>query len=325
MKSFRTTMELPELEMIQRSNPIATLGSCFSDVLGLRLKTYKWATEVNPFGVHYHPLAICSLLSLANSGERLPDDLFLESDGAFYHYYLPRTIFAESREALEDAFQSRSAQLKKTLLDPEGVAFLTFGTSFIYEREGRWVSNCHQQSSKLFQKRLLTVDEMLASFSAMLDRLPSTLRFVLTLSPVRHIKDTLPLNSLSKSLLRVFLHEALQRWPDRCSYFPAYEILVDDLRDYRFYADDMIHPSEAAVDYIWDLFVKNYLTSEARRFVAEWTTIRSRLLHRHQRPSSAAAQSFAAKLLRDLDSFPGIDVREEKALLQAHLRESGPV
>lgn len=324
MKSFRTSIELPELGWLQKSDPVATVGSCFSDAFGTRLQAYKWEVAANPFGIQYHPLAICSLLQSAIDEEALPETLFLEHDGAVYHYFLPRTIFAESKEALEEIVRTRRAHLRDVLLKPRSVLFLTFGTAFVYEKEGQWVANCHQQNMRLFQKRLLTIEEMISAFADLLKVLPAEQRIVLTLSPVRHIRDTMPLNSLSKALLRVFIHEVLQRWPERCSYFPAYEIVMDDLRDYRFYAEDMIHPNEVAIDYIWSLFLKSYVAEEAQRFVKEWTGIRARLLHRPQRPSSPAAQAFAKQLLQDLDRFPNIDVAEERARILENLQPTRP-
>jgi hypothetical protein len=179
------------------------------------------------------------------------------------------------------------------------VLLLTLGTAFVYrlKETGSVVANCHKAPAKLFSKELLSVEEVTAgivSIYEMLKNIRPRLQVILTLSPVRHIKDGIPENQVSKSVLRVACHEASLRCA-QLSYFPAYECMLDDLRDYRFYKKDMIHPSEVAEEYIWGKFVTAYLDEETSMFLKEWESISKALAHKPFQPKSAAHQIFLRK------------------------------
>jgi hypothetical protein len=179
------------------------------------------------------------------------------------------------------------------------VLLLTLGTAFIYrlKETGSIVANCHKAPANLFSKELLTVSEVttsLVSLYTMLKAIRPHLQIILTLSPVRHIKDGIPENQVSKSVLRVACHEASLQC-NQLSYFPAYECMLDDLRDYRFYKKDMIHPSEVAEEYIWEKFVTAYLDEATRIFLKDWDSIIKALAHKPFQPKSAAHQTFLRK------------------------------
>jgi hypothetical protein len=319
---FRTPLSTDRLSLMAQDASVLTAGSCFADNLGQKLKAYKWPCLVNPFGTQFHPLAIFDLLARALRQDSLPPDLFLESDGAAYHYYLPRTHFADSFAALEKSFAGLSANVRASMSKPKTLLILTFGSAWIYEKNQQWVSNCHQQPQKIFQKRLLQLDEMMDAAAAFLAIVPSQTSILLSLSPVRHLRDGLVENSLSKSLLLVFIHRLLERWPRRFHYFPAYELMMDDLRDYRFYGDDMLHPNETALNYIWDLFTQSILDTDAEKFVHRFTPLLQALQHSSLRPNSGSQKAFQRKVLRDLEAFSGIDLSEEIAKLSKELENT---
>jgi hypothetical protein len=193
---------------------------------------------------------------------------------------------------------------------------LTFGTAvgYIHRQSGQLVANCHKIPQGAFDKTLLSLTDMQEAFASLQARLQvfnPSLRLLLTLSPVRHLKETLEGNSVSKALLRVLCHQLQQQYP-AVDYFPAYELLLDDLRDYRFYKADLIHPTEIAETYIWDKFQAAYFDAAFQQFTGEWDKIRQALAHRPFQPESAAHQQFLHHTLRKLQQLHHqVDCRAE--------------
>jgi hypothetical protein len=193
---------------------------------------------------------------------------------------------------------------------------LTFGTAvgYIHRESRQLVANCHKIPQRAFEKTLLPLPDMQDAFAALQAHVQAFnpgLRLVLTVSPVRHLKDTLTGNSVSKALLRVLCHQLQQQYP-AVSYFPAYELLLDDLRDYRFYKADLIHPTEVAEDYIWEKFRDAYFDAAFQQFTADWDKIRQALAHRPFQPASAAHQQFLHRTLAQLGQLHHqVDCRTE--------------
>lgn len=300
---FRTEIGEPsEYFGLSHSARFFTIGSCFSETIGERLSACKIQAAVNPFGTIYDPISIHRLLSYAVENQ-LPDRTsFVQRDGIFFCDEFHSSVYAPSPDLLEeklnDIIQSAHAHLKQT-----DVVLITYGTAWSYVRKdsGRQVANCHKLSSGLFEKRLLTVSEITESFDKILNRIrsirPDAL-VMLTVSPVRHIKDTLTGNSVSKALLRVAAHELIKQ--NQVYYYPAFEILTDDLRDYRFYEGDLIHPNAQAVEYIWQHFSKMAFSEQTLHLIFQWEKTRIALAHRPFHPSSEAHKKFLIQLQGDL-------------------------
>ena len=216
-------------------------------------------------------------------------------------------------------FQEVNQQLQEAR-----VLIITTGTAFVYEQKSLQlaVANCHKQAQKDFLRRLSSLEEMHTGFEKFyyaLKKHNPAIKIILTVSPVRHIKDSLELNSVSKSLLRLLAHQTCERYPE-LSYFPSYELQLDDLRDYRFYGRDLLHPSEEAEDYIWEKFISTYFSEESRKFLKEWQGIKRALSHRPFNPASEAHQSFIRKTIKKLEDFPyQVDVSEEILQLKSQL------
>lgn len=297
--SFRTAVRIKESVLVNKEKPILTLGSCFAEIIGHKLMESGFDISVNPFGTMFHPYSIFEALDCEAV---LEDDFFLTSEGHAHHYRLPKTFFAADETKLKDEWRSRHQALHLQLRKP-AILLLTLGTSYLYETKGKWVSNCHQRPASEFKKKLSSLDEMNSAWNKVFPKLPKDLTIILSLSPVRHLKDGLVENSLSKSLLRVFIEDMKASAPDRIHYFPAYEILMDDLRDYRFYERDMLHPSEVASEYIWEVFQASYLDEAARERVKNWEKLKARQGHRPLNPHSEENKKFQAELARDLKSF----------------------
>jgi hypothetical protein len=194
--------------------------------------------------------------------------------------------------------------------------FLTYGTAFVYERNdnGEVVANCHKQPASLFSKQLITQEMITRSFNEMysdLKKFNPGIKIILTLSPVRHIKDTIELNSVSKSILRIACHSLTQN-NEEVNYFPAYEIMMDDLRDYRFYASDLLHPSADAEEYIWGKFTDSYFDKDAKEIIHQWQLVKKLIEHKPFHLDSIAHQKFLKETLIKLEMLSTkLNVEEE--------------
>ncbi|RFP65505.1 hypothetical protein D0N36_08460 [Hymenobacter lapidiphilus] len=313
---FRTEIPLTPLpHQLPPSARVLTLGSCFSDAIGARLTEFKVATLVNPFGTVFNPISACKLLRAAAGEDVDWQQHLVEARGRWQSYDLHAEIGADSPVELLQHINQLTREVGVFLATAD-VVVLTLGSAFAYRlREtDELVSNCHKIAAEQFDKELLTADDIIAAVAethAYLRRVNPKLRFILTVSPVRHLKDTLVLNSASKAMLRVACHYLSELLPD-VTYFPAYELLVDDLRDYRFYAADMLHLSETAENYVWEKFTRTYFDTAFGRFKKEWEGIRQNLGHR---PLHAAAPEHRAFLESTLERLHKLsttaDVRME--------------
>lgn len=210
-------------------------------------------------------------------------------------------------------------------LKSASILLITYGTAWVYERvdNGEIVSNCHKVPAQHFNKKLLTQKKILESFKELHDRLIAfnpNIKIILTLSPVRHLKDTLELNAVSKSVVRLSCHTLTELYP-HVEYFPAYELVLDDLRDYRFYDRDLLHPSPEAIAYIWKYFGEKYFSTETTQFIKDWGEIIKALAHRAYQPNSAEHQKFIQQLISKLENFkPKINVDKELSQLSGRLK-----
>lgn len=304
---FRTEINIqPSEHRIGLQSPILSVGSCFADRMGDRLSQNKFLALNNPFGVIFNPISIFRLLDQAVKTSPSDTSLVVQSQGMFYHYDVHSEIYGNSSvEVLAklDLLREETAQF----LQIADWLIITLGTAFVYTKKdsGDIVANCHKVPNSFFNKRLLSIDEIEQGYDSMISNLKKLnpgLKVLLTLSPVRHIKDTLELNSVSKSLLRIAC-ENIIRAHANTFYFPSYEIMMDDLRDYRFYASDMLHTNDVAEEYIWTKFSEAYMEDETIEFISEWEKVRRSLEHRPFHPGSSNHRSFLEKTLEKLQKL----------------------
>jgi hypothetical protein len=327
---FRTELTIaPQERQLARTARVLTVGSCFADSIGSRLRLNKINALVNPFGTVFQPLALAQLLRAAAGEEQDWQQHLVEARGRWQSYDFHSTIGAESPVELLQTIQETVRRVGDFVRTADAVV-LTLGTAWAYRlREtGELVSNLHKMPASLFEKELLTADEIvngLAEVHALLRRVNPNIRIVLTVSPVRHVKDTLPLNAVSKSVLRVACHYLSELLPG-VSYFPAYELLTDELRDYRFYAADMLHPSEVAEEYIWDKFARAYFDADFGRFRKEWAAVRQSLGHRPLHLGAPEHRTFLDQTAERLERLAsqGVDVRQELRDVQRQLAALPP-
>lgn len=271
---LRTVIEDPSAApfTIGHDDSIVMLGSCFTDEVGVRLDDDGFNVIHNPMGPLYNPVSIARALTHRHADA---GDLYLDNTGTWHCTDYASRFSGDSAEAVLSHVNDYRDRLN-TALDSATAMIVTFGTARVYEflPTGRIAGNCHRLHPSLFKERLLGIDEIAEMWTALRPSLPNKL--ILTLSPVRHTADGLARNSLSKSLLRVAIDRICEATD--AVYFPAFEILNDDLRDYRFYADDLKHPSAMAVEYIYEYFGRSFFTgatlTEAGRRHRE--TMRSR-------------------------------------------------
>ena len=323
MQLLTPTDILPLQPRLAHSHRLMVMGSCFATHIGGRLSQMKWQAEVNPFGVLYNPQSIAQALTMLASRCALTEEELTLFPNEGWSTWMHHSSFSclERSEALA-LINTRMEQASQMLLNADTL-IITFGTAWVYRlREtGQTVGNCHKMPERLFIRQRLSADEIIEEYAALLERLWSAnpkLRIIFTVSPVRHLKDTLHGNQLSKSTLLLAVDALCQRFPEKSYYFPAYEIVIDELRDYRFYADDMAHPSPQAVEYVWDRFVEHCTDAEAQRFMAQWTKVVKALEHRPFRPDSPQYRSFIAQTLNTInelkDQYPHIEVDKEICL-----------
>lgn len=301
MATFRTEYNTRlHTPAIIHTDRIITFGSCFSDSMGAKLKGNKFDTLINPFGTTYNPFSIHKLLEMAIDNQSPAVDTYLQHGTIFSNYDFHSSLSELNQHSLLENINGKIHTVHHFLKQCRFL-FITYGTAWVYERNdnGTIVANCHKQPSVLFTKRLLSPEAVLQSFKQMVGKLQKfnpELQIILTLSPVRHIKDTLELNSVSKSILRLVCHSLIHTNLN-VDYFPAYEIMMDDLRDYRFYSSDMIHPNATAEEYIWEKFIDRYFEKATKDIVSQWQSISKALLHKPFHPQSPDYHTFQQETL----------------------------
>ena len=315
---FRTEIEIaPLAEGLAYGAKIFALGSCFAENISERLKRAKFSISTNPFGVLFNPF------SIANALERLADartfavcDITAGKE-TFFSFDAHSSLDGKSHTEAFGNLNKAVAQGAKSLADADWV-ILTFGTAWVYEKEGKVVANCHKQPASHFVRRRLSVTEIVERYSRLFEGVLRDKKVILTVSPVRHIGDGLQENSLSKATLRLAVEELVAKHENAC-YFPSYEILIDDLRDYRYYADDLAHPSKMAVDYVWERFCEAVLAEEAKVKMPFVEQIVAAAEHRPFNPESEAHKTFCQKMLAKAESMPEIDFSLEKSAFERYL------
>ena len=307
---FRTTFTIsPACDKISYSTPAMFIGSCFADAVSSKFKAGRMPVMSNPSGTVYNPVSVINTLeSIIGSREFTEKDLF-NFNGfwlSFDHY---TDFSSDNSKTVLERINSRREEAHD-FLSKASYLFITFGTARIYRRKetGRIVSNCHKIPDAYFTRELLTVDDIVNRWNDELDRLKSfnpELKIIFTISPVRHWKDNPHGNQVSKSTLFLAVEQLLNH-PGNPAYFPAYELVMDDLRDYRFYAGDMLHLSDTAIDYIWNAFTNCYFDSETAETWNEAEKITRAVSHRLRSDSGESVRLFAATMLKKIDSLCSI-------------------
>lgn len=303
---------------------ILLLGSCFAENIGKKMEEHKFRIDCNPFGTLYNPSSIARAIRMLLRPEPFTGkDLF--RDGGLYHSFSHHSRFSSQSE--EECLEKMNGRLMKSasVLQDARRMIVTFGTAYVYKlkENGQVVANCHKLPEKMFRRERLSVEEIVTCWKELLailrERNPD-LKVLFTVSPIRHWKDGAHGNQLSKATLLLAIDRLRQEYPGRIAYFPAYEIMLDELRDYRFYADDMLHPSPLAVEYIWQRFSDHLFSGETREILKEWNEIQKAINHKPFQPESEGYKQFISQTLLKMErlnqKFPYFDITNETRMLK---------
>ncbi|CAL2102827.1 GSCFA family protein [Tenacibaculum sp. 190130A14a] len=311
--STQIPLEQEKHNLIDYHSNILLIGSCFSENIGNKLNHLKFKTYQNPFGILFHPKAIENLLLQSiNEKEYSEKDIFLLNE-RWHCFDTHSHLSSQNKEELLNNLNQATHQTITSLKNASHV-IITLGTAWVYRKiaEDFIVANCHKVPQKNFLKEILTIDEIsesLGAIIALIKSINSKTSIIFTVSPVRHIKDGFVENQRSKSHLLAALHTIVT--PRKgVFYFPSYEIMMDELRDYRFYAEDMIHPNQTAIDYIWEKFTSVWFNKNSFNTMREVESIQRGIQHRPFNPNSEAHQIFLKKLQQKKETlekgFPSI-------------------
>jgi hypothetical protein len=281
---FRT--DLPTFKAsfdINYQTPTLGIGSCFVENIGGKMTQRRFPFHQNPFGIVYNPLSMAAQLDILTSEKRFVESDLVEING-LYHSWLHHGCFSEETE--EGTLNGINSAIDKArlFLQYTNRLFLTFGSATVYQLKTTQevVANCHKAPPPYFDHRRLSTAEIVATLSPIFEKLFTQcvdLQIILTVSPIRHLRDGLIENNLSKATLLLAADALAQKFPN-VTYFPAYELVMDDLRDYRFFERDMMHPTAQAVDYIWDYFSHTYFSEETKNVIREVEKINAMQAHR---------------------------------------------
>lgn len=297
---FRTEIKLASQQenQIDHQSKVLLLGSCFSENIGQKLSYYKFKISVNPFGILFSPTAIEKVIhDTVNQTTYTTNDLV--QSGEIYHSLHHHSEISSMDKDLVIAKIIQGQKSCLEFLKQASHVVITLGTSWVYEyiATKELVANCHKIPQKEFKKRMLSVDEIASSLERtvlLIKKENPSVQIVFTVSPVRHTKDGLVENSRSKAHLLAAIHK-IKEGHD-VAYFGSYEIMMDDLRDYRFYETDMIHPNEVAIDYIWEQFTKAWIAEKSLGYFKRIMAVQQGLRHRSFHPKSKSHREFLEKL-----------------------------
>ncbi len=322
---FRTELHVdPSPWKITLDDAILSMGSCFAVHIGEQLSLNKFDALTNPFGTIFNPLSLFKLIEICLKGEEVPQWSYLQNQGIYRNYLFHSDISALKKDDLVDQIIDKKMEALDYLRKSR-VILLTFGTAVYYKLKstGEVVANCHKVPQKEFEKGMARPDEIEKAFEGLYHQIKSVnpnITFLLSVSPVRHLKDTLEVNSVSKAILRMAVGDLRNKLPG-VDYFPSYELMMDDLRDYRFYKEDMLHPNDQAIDYIWKKFVDSYLDDTAKEFVSEWTKISKAMNHRPFYPHSDEHRNFILKTIKSIEQLKRPNLQAEIDQLKVRLHD----
>lgn len=300
MKLRTELRPVPASFSINYQTPILAIGSCFTENMGEKLAARRLPICQNPFGIVYNPLSMAAQLDVLMSEKLFSEEDLIEIN-SLYHSWLHHGFYSD--DTPEGALNKINTSIENARLCLKNTKrlFLTFGSATVYQLKttGAIVANCHKAPPQYFDKKRLSVDEITAAWIPIIEKLSTQLidlQIIITVSPVRHVRDGLIENNLSKATL-LLAADALAQKFSNISYFPAYELIMDDLRDYRFFQPDMMHPTPQAIDYVWDFFSDTYFSEDTKTVIHEVEKINAMQAHRPLRRSNTeGSQNFQKSL-----------------------------
>lgn len=291
--------------VIHMESSALLMGSCFSEHIGQRLERALVNVDLNPFGVLYNPMVIAEGLQRLIKNEFIKEDEIILNNGLYHSWSHHGRFSGSNKSEVLDTMNDRMEKANRLLGTTHTTVLITFGSAHAYMRGDRLVANCHKYPASEFEQVLLPLEEMVEQWKQTLDQLFSfngDLKVVFTVSPVRYLKDGIIANNRSKSRL-IELSHILKAYSERVQYFPAFEIVNDELRDYRFFEKDMTHPNEMAVDYVWRRFIDTCFDDQRKEMHKEWEALERSAVHRSLHPGTGADLAFKDSTLQKLNAF----------------------
>lgn len=314
-------IEVEANKLIDVDTPILAIGSCFAESMGLKMRDHKLNVIINPWGILYNPISISSNLLRAVEGKPyLETDLFYSGElwkSWSHHGWFSGVNQQEVLVKMNRELQNAHAFFK----GDQGMAIITFGTAWVHTRQDEVVANCHKEPASTFNHSMLSVQQVVDAMNLVLEVIPQNLKVVFTVSPVRYLREGIHQSQLSKSTLLLAVDELTKNNP-RTFYFPAYELVIDGLRDYRFYNEDLVHPNQQAVDYVWDKFQASLCTERCLAMIQDWKPLHAALNHKLLYPETSDSRKFLNTLdhkLLDFEHRFNVSTSEERKAIAQRL------
>ena len=309
---------------INHQQNLLLVGSCFTEQIGTKLANHKFAVLDNPNGILFNPSSIAnSISSYINHRQYTETDLFYQNEcwNSWQHH--SRFSHPDKKICLSAINESQSKA--NVFLKNADWLLITLGSAFVYELDNKEVvANCHKVPTDKFSKRLLAADEIFADLQKMIEKAVAfnpQLKIIFTISPVRHLRDGFVENNRSKATLIQTVHQLTEK-NNNCFYFPAYELIIDDLRDYRFFAEDMVHPNYAATNYVWEKFIATCIDEPSQQLMKEIAAIVAAKNHKPFNPTSEQHKKFLQTNLEKVkklqQQFPYLNFEEEAAFFNSN-------
>jgi lysophospholipase L1-like esterase len=304
---FRTTLPISKSTFdVNYETPLMMLGSCFTENIGTRLQSLHLPVLTNPFGIVYNPVSMAKSINYLMTNDFFSEkNIFKEGD--LWHSWQHHSRFSspekvEILKGINDELSTARNHFYKTK-----ILILTLGTAniFIEKKSNQVVNNCHKVPPQYFDKKRLSVEDVVSNLKSTFEKIftqNADCQIVMTVSPIRHLRDGLIENNRSKAVLLLACAELSDLFPN-VHYFPAYELIIDDLRDYRFYTPDMMHPTDQAIDYIWQHFIDNFFTEKTKIVTEEVQKINLMKQHRPLHPNTEGYQQFVHHLQQKVDTL----------------------
>ena len=297
-------------ESIHIDDKLTFIGSCFSDHMANIARARGLNVLSNPFGTIFHPSPIAR--SIGNSIKKTSNPVLFEYNNLVYDWDSSHLFFSESKTAHKEKINSTQALIKKHLKDDSWL-FITLGTSIAYSHNsiGLIVANCHKQDSKIFSKEIISYDQMVEEWKVFLELLYAfnkNLKVVFTVSPVRHLRDGLISNNISKAHLFILIEKLMSHYP--VTYFPSYEIINDALRDYRFFEEDLTHPNKMAIEHVWEHFEQTYFSEKDQSLMRRISKLHKTMKHRVMSQDKIESQKLMVWIKKERESIQKIIGRE---------------
>lgn len=308
MNQYYTEVQMPEFDFeINYESKLLFIGSCFAESIGAKVQNFKFSTTINPFGILYNPLSIANGLDMLMDNQKVDENKLFQQNELWksldFHSRFSHVNKEITLNMMNDAIAKGNEALKQA-----SYLFITFGTSWIYEwkESGQVVANCHKFPSQNFNRRKMSIQEIKQTYCKLIGKLKELnpkLKIIFTLSPIRHWKDGAHGNQLSKSTLLLAISEIIENKSNYCYYFPSYEIVLDELRDYRFYGEDLLHLNNVAIEHVWQKTNESIFAKSCQSVMTQIAKLNAAINHRPSNTKNEEYKKFVKTNIKLIENI----------------------